>query len=197
MALYYSATTGGFYDSFVHKKRPPDAVEISAQTHQTLLNANAQGGHIEANAQGYPQPVFLPEDQALARAKAAALNSLNHFIRSQRQQAIHTQDESDLSISLHRYRMALAIQNGTATPDEQNAFEKEIQARARNESLESFCTHAVEQGAHLMQALGITEGLKHRLTEAIHQANTQMEIEALEDDFKTHLSAAWASLTEI
>ncbi len=197
MTLYYSATTGGFYDSDIHKTLPPDAVEISAQTHQTLLNANAQGGHIEANAQGYPQPAFLSQEQTLARAKAAALNSLNYLIRSQRKQAISTQDESELFMSLHRYRTALAIQNGTATPDEQSAFEKEIQARARNESLESFCTHAVKQGAHLMQAIGITEGLKQRLIEAIHQASTQTEVEALEQDFKTRLSAAWAPLTEL
>ncbi len=196
MPLYYSATTGGFYDSDVHKTLPPDVVEISEQTRKTLLNANAQGIQIKANAQGYPEPVFLSQNQNLARAKAAAFSSLSHLIRSQRQQAINTQDESELSMSLHRYRTALAIQNGTATPDEKSAFEKEIQARARNESLESFCTHVIKQGAHLMQVNGITEGLKQRLTEAIHQARTQTDIEALEEDFKTCLTAAWASLTE-
>ncbi len=190
MKLYYSAKTGGFYDSHIHQTLPDDAVAITAQTHQALLNANAQGARIEANAGGTPQAVFPPEAQWLALAKEVALSRLMGLIRAERQQIIGACDESEITICLHRYRTALAIQEGTATPDEQNAFEKEIEARALNESLESFCDQALKQGICLMQTIGITEGLKHRLTQTINQASTQAEIEALEQDFKTHLTAA-------
>ncbi len=187
MELYYSAKTGGFYDSRIHQTLPNDAVKISAKTHQALLGDNAQGARIEADAQGYPHAVFPSKAQVLAQVKAAALSRLTHLIRSQYQQAMGANDDSEITICLHRYRTALAIQNGTATPEEQAAFAKEIEARALNESLENLCADILEQGARLIKTIGITEGLKHRITQAINQANTQTEIEALEQDFKAHL----------
>lgn len=196
MKLYYSAKTGGFYNSHIHQTLPDDAVKITAQTHQALLNDNAKGAGIEPNAQGKPQAVFPSPEQLLARTKEATLNRLAYLIRSQRQQAIGAQDESEIPLCLHRYRTALAIQDGTATPDEQHAFEREIEARALNESLERFCVHVLKRGARLMQAIGITEGLKHHATQAINQASTQAEVEACEQDFKTRLTVALASLTE-
>ncbi|UUM20916.1 hypothetical protein [Mycoavidus sp. SF9855] len=64
MTLYYSATTGGFYDSDVHVTLPADRVEITSQTHQALLTANAQGARIAADAHGYPQAIFPTSDKA-------------------------------------------------------------------------------------------------------------------------------------
>ncbi len=46
MKLYYSAATGEFYDSHIHQTLPDDAVEVTAQIHQVLLNAMAQGTRI-------------------------------------------------------------------------------------------------------------------------------------------------------
>ncbi len=66
MTLYYSATTGGFYDSDVYTTLPDDAVEITPQTHKALRTANAQGASIAADEQGYPQAIFLTSDEVLA-----------------------------------------------------------------------------------------------------------------------------------
>ena len=74
MTLYYSATTGGFYDSDVHTTLPTDAVEITVQTHQALLTANAQGAIIAADEQGYPQAIFLSSDEAFATTEEMALD---------------------------------------------------------------------------------------------------------------------------
>lgn len=60
MTLYYSAATGGFYDSHVHDAWPDDAVEITASQHQALLNANAEGQLIMADAKGRPVAVDPP-----------------------------------------------------------------------------------------------------------------------------------------
>ncbi len=46
MTQYYSAKTGEFYDSHIHQTLPNDAVEVTAQMHQALLNAMAQGTRI-------------------------------------------------------------------------------------------------------------------------------------------------------
>ncbi len=43
MTLYYSATTGGFYDNEVHTTISDDALKIAPQSHQNLLMVNAQG----------------------------------------------------------------------------------------------------------------------------------------------------------
>ncbi len=60
MTVYYSVTTGGFYDSDVYTTLLDDAVEITPQTHKALLTANAQG---------YPQAIFLASDEVLATTK--------------------------------------------------------------------------------------------------------------------------------
>ncbi len=46
MTQYYSAKTGEFYDSQIHKTLPDDAVEVTAQMPQALLNAMAQSTRI-------------------------------------------------------------------------------------------------------------------------------------------------------
>ncbi len=196
MKLYYSAKTGGFYDRLLHKTLPEGAVEISSQAHQALLKDNAQGARIEADAQGYPHAVFPAQDQLLAGAKKTALSGLTYLIRSQHQQAIGACDEIDILVSLHRYRVAVAIQKGTATSDEQDAFAKEIEARGLNESLESFCADARKRGAYIMTVLAIAEGLRHQAVKKINQAMTQAEVEACEQDFKSQLTVALTSLTE-
>ncbi len=66
MTLYYSATTGGFYDSEVHVTLPANRVEITTQQHKDLLTANAQGASIAADEQGYPQAIVLASNEALA-----------------------------------------------------------------------------------------------------------------------------------
>ncbi len=75
MTLYYSATTGGFHDSDVHARLPDDALEITPQTHQTLLKANA-GASIAADKQGYPQAIFFASDEALATINEIAPDGL-------------------------------------------------------------------------------------------------------------------------
>ncbi|MDP1628869.1 tail fiber assembly protein [Parvibaculum sp.] len=98
MTKFFSATTGGFHDSETHGQRrisipdpawtrphleavhpsieidnpdcllPPDAVEISDETHAALLAALAEGKWIAADANGLPvaidPPPPSPEEQA-------------------------------------------------------------------------------------------------------------------------------------
>lgn len=64
MTLFFSAATGGFYDSGIHKAMPDDAVEISAAQHAALLAAQSEGKAISADANGYPVAVDRPEPTA-------------------------------------------------------------------------------------------------------------------------------------
>lgn len=58
--MFYAKSTGGFYDPTIHTTIPDDAVEISADRHQTLLAAQSTGKHIKADADGHPIAIDLP-----------------------------------------------------------------------------------------------------------------------------------------
>ena len=58
MTIFYSKTTGGFYDNQIHNVLPGDAVEITAEYHATLLTGQAQGKTIMPSKDG--KPVLAP-----------------------------------------------------------------------------------------------------------------------------------------
>mgnify|MGYP000250312012 CR=1 FL=1 len=58
MTLYYSQSSGGFYDSTTHSRLPEDAVEISAEQHATLLAGQSTGQVIMPGKDGKPVLTF-------------------------------------------------------------------------------------------------------------------------------------------
>jgi hypothetical protein len=53
--MFYSKTTGGFYDAVIHGDSiPADAVEISAEEYAYLLEGQSNGQRITAGADGKP-----------------------------------------------------------------------------------------------------------------------------------------------
>lgn len=54
MAIFSSASTRGFYDDEIHTNMPIDAVSITNQEHQTLLQGQSEGKSIEWDEAGYP-----------------------------------------------------------------------------------------------------------------------------------------------
>ena len=65
MTTYYAASTGGFYDSAIHGTNiPADAIDESkwSMTHAQLMDAQASGKTITADAEGHPiavEPISL------------------------------------------------------------------------------------------------------------------------------------------
>jgi hypothetical protein len=55
MAIYYSATAHGFFDSAIHTTIPDDAVRVAPARHRGLLAAQAEGAVIEAAPTGKPR----------------------------------------------------------------------------------------------------------------------------------------------
>lgn len=65
MAIYYSPTTGGFYDTdFADYALPDDAVEITCEDHQALLAAQTAGSVIQPGGDGRPVAVEPQVDHA-------------------------------------------------------------------------------------------------------------------------------------
>ena len=53
--MFYSATTGGFYTAEIHGDNiPSDAVEITAEEHQALIDGQSNGKRIVADLDGRP-----------------------------------------------------------------------------------------------------------------------------------------------
>lgn len=53
--MFFSATTNGFYDPAIHGDNiPSDAVEITTERHQELIEGQSQGKRIVADANGFP-----------------------------------------------------------------------------------------------------------------------------------------------
>ena len=53
--MFYSKSTGGFYDTAIHGANiPADAVEITAELHQALMQGQSFGEVITANDNGSP-----------------------------------------------------------------------------------------------------------------------------------------------
>lgn len=55
--MFYSKSTGGFYDEAVHAAMPSDAVSVSADLYRSLFAAQAAGLTIVADSNGAPTAV--------------------------------------------------------------------------------------------------------------------------------------------
>ncbi|ERE08076.1 hypothetical protein [Pseudogulbenkiania ferrooxidans] len=61
MTIFYSAGTGGFYDSEIHgQDYPADAVQVEASVYETLFRGQAAGKLIQADGNGCPVLVDGP-----------------------------------------------------------------------------------------------------------------------------------------
>ncbi|HCY15628.1 MAG: hypothetical protein A2Z93_06100 [Curvibacter sp. GWA2_64_110] len=60
--MFFSKTTLGFYDPLVHGQNiPQDAVGVTREQHAALMDAQASGKRIQADANGAPIAVNPPE----------------------------------------------------------------------------------------------------------------------------------------
>lgn len=71
MAIFFAASTGGFYDSEIHGTATPrDAVAITAEAHRDLLAGQAQGQVVAVDPHGKPALANRPLPSAAAQMAA-------------------------------------------------------------------------------------------------------------------------------
>jgi hypothetical protein len=78
MAIYYAASTGGFYDTKISRKKPKDTVQITDAYRVELLEGQADGKIIWPDENGYPvlidkEPMTAEEENGILKRQAAAL----------------------------------------------------------------------------------------------------------------------------
>jgi len=83
--MLYSCSTNGFYDAEVNPIIPEDAVEISHEDWQSLLEAQSQGKVIQPDGKGYPVALDRPaltKEEKIVQYEAAAQANLDATARS-------------------------------------------------------------------------------------------------------------------
>ena len=69
--MFYSAKEKGFYSPQIHTEVPDDAIEITVEQWQSLLDGQAQGKQIVPNEAGYPVLVEVPVTELTPEEHAA------------------------------------------------------------------------------------------------------------------------------
>jgi len=84
--MIYAKSTGGFYDRAIHGDNiPADAVEITVEEYQALLEGQSQGKIIVADESGRPilqDPPPPTAEQIVAQYTAAVQKHLDDFART-------------------------------------------------------------------------------------------------------------------
>lgn len=84
--MFFAKSTGGFYDPAIHGDNiPADAVEITADEHQALIEGQANGKRIVADSNGRPvlaDPPPPTTEQIIAQYTAGVQQHLDDFART-------------------------------------------------------------------------------------------------------------------
>lgn len=99
--MFYSPSTGGFYDEAIHGDGiPADALQITAERHAELLNAQSTGKQIQAGEGGIPVAIDPPpptrvqiEEQRLQAYANPTIGSDRYFSEVSRLQAMGGSEE--------------------------------------------------------------------------------------------------------
>ena len=86
MTLFYSATTGGFYDDMVHgaARIPADALEVTPSRHAELLDAQGSEAPVQIIASDTGTPIMSRQRTLTESELRAKLHSLLAQERSRR-----------------------------------------------------------------------------------------------------------------
>lgn len=76
MGLFYSPSSGGFYDDAIHSTVPADAVPITAAAHAALMAYQASGRKITFDAAKGKPVALAPPEPLLAERRALQLGAV-------------------------------------------------------------------------------------------------------------------------
>ena len=110
MSLFYSKTTGGFYDNSIHTPAqiPTDAVAVSQTVYNDLMAGQSEGSTIGSDVNGNPILV-APVAPTLAQVQASALTSIDQAAEQLRALYI-TANSGQVATYILKYNEATAFQ---------------------------------------------------------------------------------------
>jgi hypothetical protein len=128
MSLFYSKSTGGFYDDAIHTPAqiPSDAVAISQVEYNALMEGQSLGNTIGADANG--NPILIPPVPAtLAQVQASALTGLDAGAETLRSKFI-TANSGQVATYLLKQSQAQAYQVAGYTGTVPSLVQSEVAA---------------------------------------------------------------------
>lgn len=176
MAFYYSATTGGIYDTSFHDyDLPADAVEISADARAALFAAQQAGKAIHAGADGHPMAVDPLSLLSLSGLKAAKLAELSGACSS-RMEAIkagYPADEVSTWSKQESEARAYTASNTAATPL------LSALATARGIALADLAARVIAKADAFAAASGAIIGKRQKYEDAVNAAADAATVAAI------------------
>lgn len=173
--MFFSKTTGGFYDAAIHGINiPDDAVVITADDHSTLLAAQATGKRIEANAAGYPVAVD-PPPLTLAQQKSLKLAEFEQAAEASVAPitSAYPIAERDTWPIQEAEAVAWTANSAAATPM------LSAIASARGQTLADVAANVLSKAASFKTLAGATFGKRKAKRDLIDAATTAAELDAI------------------
>lgn len=173
--MFYSKASGGFYRLDIHgEMMPGDVVEITDERHAELMDGQAAGKRITADANGYPvltepPPPTLAEAKARKRREIAAAYSA--------ELAAITDDYPEVERltwdKQEREARAWTADNAAATPLLDGI------AAARGLALSELVARVIDKADAWISASGAATGKRQALEDAIAAAEDVPTVEAI------------------
>lgn len=192
--MLYSPIHKGFYDWTVHKSGiPEDVVEITDDQYRALLDGQAQGKVIAADANG--RPILIdPPKPSLADAKADALRRVDAFAAAFRARIAGTADPIEVAGWNNKLALAMAVKAGTAKPHEVAALQVEIDLRGFGETLDQFVAKVATNAAKFSHAVGLIDGMKRRSQDAVMAAPSLEALDAVLQQMRQQAESEYQKL---
>lgn len=128
MSMFYSKSTGGFYDDGIHSAAqiPADAVAITNQVWQDMLAGQAAGNLIVADATGHPT-LQAPAAPTLVQVQTEALANID--IAAEELRALYiTASPGQVATYILKYNEAIAFQTANYTGTVPGLIQSEMTA---------------------------------------------------------------------
>jgi hypothetical protein len=145
---------------------------------------------------GHTKYIPLPADPSvlLIAAKAVAMTRIDVYGKAQRVKIAGTPDEIEIAAWNNKLVIAKAIKAGNASAGDKAAFQAEINARGKGETVDAFADKVLVNASFYAQAVGLIDGLKRRTQDAVNAAGSPEEVETVLAAMKSQAEAAFAQL---
>lgn len=188
MAIFYSKSTGGFYDDAIHtgNQIPKDVVSVSADQYQALLEGQAQGKLITADANGNPV-LSDPPAPSLADVQATALKTIDADAETLRSVYI-TANSGQVATYILKYNEATAYKTAGYTGDVPGLVQSEVDATG--DTPQAAADSIIAQYEAWSALAASIETIRRKAKIAVSAATTA-------DDVNTAVTTAQAGFAQI
>lgn len=182
--MFYSKSTGGFYDAAIHGDNiPTDAVEITIEEHVALMEGQSQDKQIVADENGYPVLVDPPLP-SLDEAKTSALLFIDNLSGQARSKFLTVAPGQELTYLL-KQSQAESFKAANFEGTVPNLVQAE--ADATNVTPKEACVSILLAAQSLSENLAEIEVVRRAGKIAVRAATSNEEVDVVRNDVSSRL----------